>query len=409
MRIFLYVPLLAAIPNVALAGSLSFDEALSRAAANAPVLEARAQQVRSSRSAAIAAGQLPDPRLGVGLDNFPVSGPPAFSLTRENMTMERIGIEQDVPNLAKRHAQRERADADIMTAQSRDAADRRRVRVATALAWIDAAYAQRRLQAMDAILAKLRQLPAASVSAIASGDGRPAQSLSIAQALAELEDRRSMIVAGAGAARAELARWTGETDPLPAGAIPQLEIAPVELRVSLDRHPDLQMASASVNQTMADVDLARAEKRPDWGFNVAFQRRDPQFGNMVSVGATMSLPIFPGRRQNPKIAAAVSDAAAARAEAQDVRRTLEAGLEAGLAGHVMHHEQWLRARDTLLPLARKRADLDTASYAAGRAGLLDVIEAQAMLARTELDLLDREAAVVRDAARLVLTYGDDNQ
>jgi outer membrane protein TolC len=325
------------------------------------------------------------------------------------MTMERIGIEQDVPNLAKRHAQRERADADIMTAQSRDAADRRRVRVATALAWIDAAYAQRRLEAMDAILAKLRQLPAASVSAIASGDGRPAQSLSIAQALAELEDRRSMIVAGAGAARAELARWTGETDPLPAGAIPQLEIAPVELRVSLDRHPDLQMASASVNQTMADVDLARAEKRPDWGFNVAFQRRDPQFGNMVSVGATMSLPIFPGRRQNPKIAAAVSDAAAARAEAQDARRTLEAGLEAGLAGHVMHHEQWLRARDTLLPLARKRADLDIASYAAGRAGLLDVIEAQAMLARTELDMLDREAAVVRDAARLVLTYGDDNQ
>jgi outer membrane protein TolC len=409
MRIFLYVPLLAAIPNVALAGSLSFDEALSRAAANAPVLEARAQQVRSSRSAAIAAGQLPDPRLGVGLDNFPVSGPPAFSLSRENMTMERIGIEQDVPNLAKRHAQRERADADVMTAQSRDAADRRRVRVATALAWIDAAYAQRRLEAMDAILAKLRQLPAASVSAIASGDGRPAQSLSIAQALAELEDRRSMIVAGAGAARAELARWTGETDPLPAGEIPQLEIAPVELRVSLDRHPDLQMASASVNQTMADVDLARAEKRPDWGFNVAFQRRDPQFGNMVSVGATMSLPIFPGRRQNPKIAAAVSDAAAARAEAQDARRTLEAGLEAGLAGHVMHHEQWLRARDTLLPLARKRADLDIASYAAGRAGLLDVIEAQAMLARTELDMLDREAAVVRDAARLVLTYGDDNQ
>jgi cobalt-zinc-cadmium efflux system outer membrane protein len=73
----------------------------------------------------------------------------------------------------------------------------------------------------------------------------------------------------------------------------------------------------------------------------------------------------------------------------------------------MHHEQWVRARDTLLPLARQEAELETASYAAGRAGLLDVIEAEASLARTELDTLDREAALVRDEARLALTYGDD--
>src|SRR3546814_4525649 len=64
--------------------------------------------------------------------------PPAFSLTRENMTMERVGIEQDVPNLAKRHAQQNRAEADITAARARSQADLRRIRVATALAWIDA-------------------------------------------------------------------------------------------------------------------------------------------------------------------------------------------------------------------------------------------------------------------------------
>src|SRR3546814_11776236 len=66
-------------------------------------------------------------------------------------------------------------------------------------------------------------------------------------------------------------------------------------RAALARHPELELASASVGQALADVDAARAEKRPDWGFNVAFQRRDPQFGSMVSVGATMTLTLFPGQ------------------------------------------------------------------------------------------------------------------
>jgi outer membrane protein, heavy metal efflux system len=90
-----------------------------------------------------------------------------------------------------------------------------------------------------------------------------------------------------------------------------------------------------------------------------------------------------------------------------MRRALAADLEAGLADHVMHHEQWMRSHDALLPLAQQKADLETASYSAGRAGLLDVIQAQTMLANTEIETLDREALVARDGARLVLSYGSD--
>lgn len=409
MRLSAYVPLLAAIPSLASAEPLSFDAALERAAANAPVLEARNRQIQARRSAAIAAGRLPDPTLGVGIDNFPVSGPPAFSLTEENMTMERVGIEQAIPNLAKRHAEQGRARADIGAAEAQGAGAALQVKVATAAAWIDLSYARRRLEAMEGILARLRPLVPASTSAVASGSARPGQSLNAEQALTELEDRRSAIAAEAASARAELARWTGDGDPEPIGAGPDFDLAPAALRARLDEHPDLRMASAEVGQAMADVETARAGKRPDWGLNVALQRRDPRFGNMVSVGATMSLPIFAGRRQNPRIDAALAEAAAARAEQEDVRRALTAQLEAGLAEHTMHHEQWVRARDTLLPLARRKVELERASYSAGRAELLDVIEAETMLAGIELSTLDREAAVARHAARLALTFGGDGQ
>src|SRR3546814_17532527 len=108
-----------------------------------------------------------------------------------------------------------RAEADITAARARSQADLRRIRVATALAWIDAYYAQKRLEAMDVVLERLRRLPGAAVSAVAAGTGRPAQSLNIRQSIAELfEDRRRMLVAEAGKARAELARWTGDPDQI---------------------------------------------------------------------------------------------------------------------------------------------------------------------------------------------------
>lgn len=409
MRFFIYTPLLMALPGLAVAGPLTFDEAVDRATAQAPSLRARALDIEARQSAAIVADQLPDPKLGLGLDNFPVSGPPAGSFVEDSMTMARVGISQDVPNLAKRHARAGRAQADVAAAQAGRLSETQRVHVATALAWIDLAYAERRLAAVDAILGRLGLLRSASASSLASGSARPAQALDIRQAIAGLEDRRSEVAADMARAKAMLARWTGDPTPEIAGTVPAFAIDPPSLRAAIANHPDLGVATARTRQIEADVTVARASKRPDWGFDVAYQRRADRYGDMVSAGVTVSLPLFTKKRQDPLIAASVASAGAALAEQEDMRRGLAADLEAGLADHVMHHEQWMRSRDTLLPLARQKVDLETASYSAGRAGLLDVIQAQSTLADVELQTLDREAAVARDAARLVLTYGGEHQ
>ncbi|HET6969614.1 MAG TPA: TolC family protein, partial [Phenylobacterium sp.] len=179
------------------------------------------------------------------------------------------------------------------------------------------------------------------------------------------------------------------------------------LRTALADHPSLAVAGAGVARAEAETAAARAAKRPDWSWEVAYGRRDPMFGDMVSAGVTVSLPIFAGRRQEPLIAARRADAARAVAEREDARRSLEAELEAGLADHEMHHDQWRRALDTIVPAAQRRADLETQSYAAGTANLADVIDALSSLADAKLTALEREAAVRRDAARLALTYGSD--
>ena len=130
---------------------------------------------------------------------------------------------------------------------------------------------------------------------------------------------------------------------------------------------------------------------------------------MVTLGATVSLPLFAGTRQDPIIAARAQTATAVRMEREAARRALAAALDADLADHVMHHDRLERARATLVPLAHRKAELETASYAAGTAGLADVLGAFLALAQARVDAIDREADVARDAVRIALTYESDAQ
>ena len=129
------------------------------------------------------------------------------------------------------------------------------------------------------------------------------------------------------------------------------------------------------------------------------------FGDMVSAGVTVSLPLFARTRQEPIISARLADVTRVRVEREDARRTLAAALETDLADHVMHHDQWTRSAKVLVPTAEQRAHLELESYAAGRADLGDVTDALTGLAETKLQALEREAMVARDGARIILTYG----
>lgn len=124
----------AAIPHATLAEPMSFDAALERAAREAPSLAASTAGVDATRSAAIAAGRLPDPTIDLGVQGFPVSGPTAGSFSRNDFTMTTIGLSQQFPNPAKRRAQRERAQADIGIAEAGSAIEAQNVRLETALA-----------------------------------------------------------------------------------------------------------------------------------------------------------------------------------------------------------------------------------------------------------------------------------
>lgn len=405
-----WAPALALLwAHAAQAQPVAYEEVLQYALREQPALQAREAQIEARRETAESADELPDPQLSAGIMNLPVTGPDAFDPAGQMMTMFQVGLEQEIPNLAKRNARTGIAEADVGIAHAQLAHTEHLVRLSAGQAWVALAFAQRRVELANETVEELRELVPVARSAVASGSARPAQSLEIRRALLEIEDMRTRIEAEREAAQARFSRYIPVEEPVAEGAIPAPDIDPEQLRSTLERNPEILLAGATVDRAEAVTRLAEAERRPDFGVSMIYGVRDGQYGDLFSVMGTISLPLWAGRRQEPRIRAAEAEASAARAEREDRRRALKAQFEADLAAWRSAYRQWRRAREELLPLARDRADLETASFAAGRAELTDVIEAKTTLALLELEILGREEAAVEAATRLRLAYVEHTQ
>jgi outer membrane protein TolC len=385
---------------------MTFDQALARAGETAPSLKAAALRVDAARAASRSAGSLPDPKLALGVENLPISGPMAGRFGAVEMTMASVGVMQDMPSRPARRAAVERAGAEIGMADAQTGLEARAVRLAVAQAWVDLYYARARLAALDEVQKALGPILDTAPSAVTRG-ARPAETIDPAEWRLALADRRSALMADLAKARAALVQWTGDPEASVSGDPPQWEVDPIMLRAGLDRHPTLLAYDAGARLADADLAGARAALTPDWSWGLAYQRRDPMFGDMVSARVTVSLPLRKGQRQGPMIDARSADAGRARVDRETARRRLAAELDGDLATLQMRRELWSRAREGRLPLALRRADLETASYAAGTAGLPNVLAAFTALADAKLDLLDKEAEALREAVRINITYGSD--
>jgi cobalt-zinc-cadmium efflux system outer membrane protein len=384
--------------SAAFADPMTFAAALKRAD-DAPSLRGRDASVSAARSSAISADRLPDPTIDFGVKDFPVTGPDAGRFNRDNFTMTTIGVSQQFTNPAKRNARAALAAAGIGVAEADRLVEARSVRLETALAWVDLYYGQKRLALLQTVEASLNDLQKTVSARLASGSLRPSQALEPAQLRAQIIDRRAALVSEIARAKARLVRYTGNVDPQTAGSPPVFDVNDARLHSSIAALPALRARDAATLSAEAQTQIARADKHPDWTVSASYGRREPSYGDLVSLGVSIDLPLFAKRRQDPKIAAAASEADRARFDRFATER----------AEHDMHHQRLENARDTLLPLARKRAALDRDSYAAGKTDLGTALLATLSVAEAEVDLLDRQAEVARDGARITMTYGEDSQ
>jgi outer membrane protein TolC len=374
---------------------LSFDDALRRATEQAPALRAQDAVAGAARERAVAAAQLPDPVLRVGVANLPIDGPDRFSLTRDFMTMRNIGIAREFTRLDKRRARAAGFEAEAGVALAQRDERQATLRQATARAWLERHDLERLHELLTRQHEQNRLALDAAEAAYRGARGTLADVLAARAEGATHGDRMAGVRSRIAQSQAMLERYVGaDAAQWALGERPDVKNL-ARPNVSIDATPMLTTLSRDIARAEAEVAAARSERHADWGAELMFSQRGSQYSNMVSL--TLSVPLTTSRtdRQDREVAARLAALDRARAEQEDARReqtarraALEAEWRSALERGAQHERE-------LVPLAEERTRQALAAYRAGSGTLAALFEAR----RAELDARIERLQLDTDAAR----------
>jgi outer membrane protein TolC len=381
------------------AGPLGLQEAQVIAVARSQLLAANGASIAASREMAVAAGQLPDPILKFGVENLPVNGPDRLSLSRDFMTMRRIGLLQEIPSAQKRQLRAERFDREAGRAQAERLLNVANIEREAAIAWIERFYND---QMRDLVLRQIRETQVQVRTAQSGyGIGRNSQGdvLAAQAALVMLEDRLTQIDRQDRNASWTLARWVGEAARRPiAGEPPAWQASRLDtgsLEEHIEYHPDLVMAKAQVETANAEARLAQANRKADWSVEAMYSQRGSAYSNMVSIGVSVPLQWDRQNRQDREVAAKLAMVDEARAKYEEALRQHEVEVRNLLNDWRTGKARVARYRDELVPLAKQRSDAASTAYRAGKGDLAATLAAR----RDEIDARIQALTVEMETAR----------
>jgi outer membrane protein TolC len=383
---------------------LTLIEAQRIAVDRSQQLVAQEALTAAAKEQAVAAGQLPDPVLKLGIDNLPADGADRGSLTRDFMTMRRIGVMQEITRSEKRQLRSERFERDAQRAQALRQLTLANLQRDTALAWLDRYYTQAMRELVQQQLEETRlQIQAADI-AFRAGRGSQSDVFAARSAVIQLEDRVSQIGRQSRNASLMLARWVGTTDAdRPLSGSPPWQTTSLQIGVSSERikqHPDLLAISAEIDTVETDARLAQANKQADWSVEASYAQRGPTYSNMISIGVSIPLQWDQKNRQNRELAAKLALVDEAKARYEDMLRNHEAEVRGWLNDWQTGKDRVARYRNELIPTARQRTEAALTSYRTGKSDLAGALAARRDELDTHMQTLTLEMETARSWAQL---------
>lgn len=378
---------------------LTLAEAQQRAVERSRMLAAKDYAAQSSREMSVAAAQLPDPVLKLGIDNLPITRQDRFSLTQDFMTMRRVGVMQELTRSDKRRLRAERFEREAEKSIAEKAATTAAIERETALAWLDRYYAEAMSTAIAEQIDQAKLEIQAADSAYRAGRGSQADIFSSRSALAALEDKASDIKRRTGNAKIALARWIGDAAQQPLGdkpAVDTIRLDEATLDTQLNHHPELAVLARQEDIAVSEANLARANKKADWSVEVAVQKRGPGYSDMLSVGLSVPLQWDQKNRQDRELSSKLAQVEQAKAEREDTLRAHVAEVRAMLNEWHTNRQRQTRYEEELTPLANSRTTATAAAYRGGKAALADVLAAR----RSEIDVRLQALQLAQETDRL---------
>ncbi|MDJ0841528.1 MAG: TolC family protein [Acidobacteriota bacterium] len=372
-----------------------------------PALKAARARVDAARAEAEATGALPDPTASLAVFAQEVE-------TRVGPQKQKLALEQQLPWQGKRALARSRA---VQLADSRAVALEA---VALQLtAELKQHYARhyligRTLTIHEEHLALLQSLEEVVAEKYKTSQANYGDLIRIQVEIDKQEDqvaawreRGRPVIA---AINSLIARDSSQPLPYPAGlpeiALPATDISP--------EHPGLKTLSMRADAERTAVKLAGLARYPDFKLGVEWINT----GSAVMPGVIGSgddpliLKVGVNLPVNRRVYKARKTAAAYRATAyQQQRRHEKVALEASLVEARFQFDDAQRKialyRDRILPKAEEALNVSLASFQAGKADYLDLIDAEKALLEFQLALDEARADRFASAARIEALQGND--
>jgi cobalt-zinc-cadmium efflux system outer membrane protein len=382
-------------------------ELLKQAEATAPRLAQSRAEVRQAAGLAEQASALPNPTLGLSVENF--GGSAAFNAISPTQTT--VSVSQPLELGGKRSARSEAGRAGLDAARALATQAKAEYAFDLAQAYIAAEAGDRRLQLAEDALA-MAQDDARAADALVRA-GREADVRNV-QARAAVESARAALASVRTVRETAFAKLTALSGfPRPLTSIPDGLLAHgdvIEARRQIDAlaTPAYLAARAARDATARRVRLEQTRGMPDLTASVGLRQLSGISGGALVAGLSAPLPLFDRNRGN--VAAVSAELAAAEAKAEAARLDAESEARVGQA-RVQATEGQLKAAKDNQDAAAEAYRLTRIGYEAGKTSLLElqsarraVSEARVQSLDTLIERLGAEAALAR--LQGVAPFGD---
>ena len=412
-------------------GDPELDALVTHALTVNPTVGAARARVEAAQARVAPAGTRPDPMLGVGIVNLPVSEP-GFS---DFMTMKMLSLGQTLPYPRKLKLARTATEHDLKAAQAREAAARLDVVAEVRSAYYDLAFYDRALEVLTNTQKVLVNFVDVTESRYAVGAGGQED---ILKARVETARLAAEAVAIAEQRRAALARLNAVLDRASQTPVNSAEVPPRIARAAVGddasrirftsgalgaraadsplpplqqlqeqaiaRNPALHAHEAEIAAQTTRAELAARAHLPDFDLSLQYGQRDDR-SDMLSFMVSVPVPLNRANRQEQQVIEARSALAALQAEHHALVNSLRADVAESYSAAERARAQLALFVKAIIPQGRGALDSSRSAFQVGRADFLTVLDNQNTVFNYELEYFRTLSDFAKHIAQLERIVG----
>ena len=397
--------------NVIAAESLTLQEAENIALQGEPGILGLDARTQSMMEKSIAAGELMDPKLQIGLLNLPTD---TFDFDQEPMTQFKVSYIQQFPSGDSREIKRDKAVSQSRQFQHQIEERKRQLLTRVRLSYLETLYWEQARDTVEQNRQLVSQLSDFVQSQFSVGRTNQFDFITVQQRLSKLDDRLTQIEQNISGERYQLSEWIGEENsrlPLDAGVPPlgtnlvkQLEAE--QLNQTIAQHPRVQEINNQIDVSRKDLELARESEKPGWALNVSYAYRDDapdgtDRADFFSAMVTLDLPLFAENRQQKHQQAQQYEIQSSQLQRDALLRKLRSEVLRLKTNLELLEQRNALYRETLLPQAEQRSQAALQTYQSGGGSFADVMQAYMEALNTQLEQKRIQVDSLKSRARLL--------